>query len=55
MISIFQSYANSYDITNYFFCIKKNDVCNAHTKTYSIITITNGYVMMMKEKFEVIL
>lgn len=52
---LFEDYASLFNINDYCFYIKSNDICNAFAskrKGYNIIGITNGYPILLKRKFD---
>ncbi|MEF2097318.1 hypothetical protein V3595_22120 [Bacillus sp. CFBP9009] len=54
-VSLFDSYAELYNIKDYCFYIANNDTCNAFAykeKGYNIIGITNGYAILLSKKLD---
>ncbi|RXZ81921.1 hypothetical protein EBB07_13010 [Paenibacillaceae bacterium] len=54
-ISLYENYANIFNIKDYCFYIKNNNKCNAFAskrKGYNIIGITNGYPILLSKKMD---
>jgi hypothetical protein len=53
--SLFKSYGSAFKLGNYFFYLKDDNCCNARAlkaRGWNIISITNGYPILMAQKFD---
>ncbi|PEU81504.1 hypothetical protein CN394_11115 [Bacillus anthracis] len=54
-LSLYKTYADAFNIKDYYFYIENNNTCNAFAskrKGYNIIGITNGYPILLSKKLD---